>query len=330
VGHDSSTPEGSFACHSTHAKLRHDPFICVIWLDSPICVYTYIFIFMIDLHVTAYTHVQADKDVDRDHISCITLRMTPRIAFRSICMCHVTRGSESRHTLEWVMSHVWIIHTQLQACKGIDKVTTCMYVCCSVLQCVAECCCVLLCVAVCCSVTPPGGQRCQHARQLAYVCVTLCYSVLQCVQVFCSVLLRVVAWCVAVWHLQAGKSIDKLYNLHALCWSVLQCVAVCFNVLQYVAVWHLQKGKGVNKLHSLHVCVLQCAAACCNALKCVEVCCSALQCIAACCSVLQCVAVCCSVLQCDTCKRAKASTSSTTCMKSLLSHGCARHLWVSH
>ena len=86
--------------------------------------------------------------------------------------------------------------------------STCLAVCCSVLQCVAVCCSVLQCVAMCCSVLQ---------------CVAMCCSVLQCVAVYT--------------HTSSPSDSMPLSAVTppvAVCCSVLQRVAVYFSVLQFV------------------------------------------------------------------------------------------------
>jgi len=87
---------------------------------------------------------------------------------------------------------------------------------------------------------------------------------------------------------------------------LMQCLAVCYGVLQCVSVSRVTHYKGVMPARrppcgSCCRSVLQCVAACCNALQRVAAGCSvecSWRCVPASCqhSVLQCVAVCCSVV----------------------------------
>jgi len=204
--------------------------------------------------------------------------------------------SESCHTYEWVMSHLWVSHvtpmseschtsewhtpeqqssSYCQSWRCVPRVPNypvlckllCVAVCCSELQWVVVCCSVLQSVAVCCSVFIV--TLCATCTKLSsFVYTPVCCSVLQCVAVCCSVLQWVAVSC-----------------------SVLQCAAVCCSVLQCIhrnVVCHVYQ---VIQF-CVYSCVLQCVAMCCSVLQCVAVCCNVLQRVAVCCSVLQCVAAC--------------------------------------
>ena len=60
-------------------------------------VYTHTYLFSWLIYMSPHTHTCRQTKTSTDSAYHATLWMTPRIAFRSICMCHVTRGSESRH-----------------------------------------------------------------------------------------------------------------------------------------------------------------------------------------------------------------------------------------
>ena len=119
-------------------------------------------------------------------------------------------------------------------------VLQCVAMYCSVVQCVAVCCSVLQCVAVCCS----GLPRCFECHSSGPSCrqgsrTILCCGVLQCVVVWCCVLL-----CVAV------------------CCCALQCVAVDYPDVSSV----IQVGLPADKAQ-----ISKCVAVCCSVLQCVAV-----------------------------------------------------------
>ena len=146
----------------------------------------------------------------------------------------------------------------MKACKceaAVRVLTTCVAVCCGVLQGVAVCWgrCKSL-VNMCCTYT------------CVLPCVAACSNLLRCVAVRRSVL-YCVAVCCSAWR-QLRRPCQHVSHTHvccgmllcvAVCCSVLQCVAVCYGVLQCVAVCyciHTARLQGAAYVCSLCVCVI--------------------------------------------------------------------------
>jgi len=128
--------------------------------------------------------------------------------------------------------------------------TSCVAVCCSVLQFAAVCCSVLhvFCsvLHVCCTCVVGygiewGSQSVANLsmRRLYYAasCVAVCRSVLQCVAVCCSVSQCIAVYCSVLKRASWGRAVMSLSVTCLLC-AVLQCVAVCCSVMRWdVMVW---------------------------------------------------------------------------------------------
>ena len=115
--------------------------------------------------VTPHTQASTERSSPR-RPSCRGWKANPQRPSAARPLAIRPAPTNSYHTYEWVISHVWHL---IETIAGVP----CILVCCSVLQCAAMCCSVLQCAAVCCSVLQ---------------CVAVCCSVLQCVAVCCSVL----------------------------------------------------------------------------------------------------------------------------------------------
>jgi len=155
---------------------------------------------------------------------------------------------------------------KIQSFAGVlQRVLTCVVVCCSVLQCVAMCCIVQ---GVQCVVTYRVSQACCSV----WPCVAVCCGVLQCVAVF---------WPMCC---SASQCVALCRSVLLVCCGVSQCVVLCCGVLRqfYRSVAGVLQvccsDHGCEKTTPQYVsqCVAnvsQCAAGCC---RCVAVCCSVL------------------------------------------------------
>jgi len=124
-----------------------------------------------------------DTCMSRDSV-CVSLHMPRSTHTATLTTTHCTHTATHTAT-----------HTKVDAYMQYHPYTTCIIVCCSVLQCVAVCGSVLQCVAACCSVL----------------------QWLQCVAVCCSVCAMCCGECCSV---SAARHV-QWYT-----YSVLQCVAV--------------------------------------------------------------------------------------------------------
>jgi len=97
---------------TTHLYVRHDLFVCVTWHMNE-CYHT--FELVVCLQRKKYTIGGSIAAAVYAGLHVATIRA--RLHWK----CHVKRKTQSHHTYEWVISHIWVILSQITRCLNRNQ-----------------------------------------------------------------------------------------------------------------------------------------------------------------------------------------------------------------